>query len=643
MESSPRLIRRDTALRSPSLYAQRHSSSQRGSLLASKSPFLSPTQRPISVRLLSPVKVSDSDEERDVVFHASDAAPSIPLPSPKRDYWYRTPHALAPHTPLVSSRLSLIDLPTDYDDIDDDALSESDDFKLDLQRVETKNSLTGIRASRQSSVGDDHVAELRFTFATLAENLKMSQEPLPEGIAVPAEIVLPEEIASDSAPAVVDPNSSSALPNKPIIPAHLISPTMERSESAPISLQARFKAAAASTLPRANSMRSQQSNESDSKNSTATAPEPSAKFKFPKFPKLRLALFKKKTSSSLPSSLRASPSALKPTPPPPHMAAAAPPKPLANLKPEEALSLANAKSPIAPLSLVSTIPNVSSREKKQEYKQLKILGHGVQGTVSLRLHTPTGSIVALKSMSIHAGENVRLAFRQEVEILTQTRRHAGIIRLLDFWEGKAKVYEVFDVCTGGDLEGGLVYGAMAEEEVVRMMAPLVDAVRFLHELGDIRPANIFLRRPITPSTSLQELQTLPVLADFGIATYARYSGRMGTVFPVPPAHIAPEVVAGGRFRKPADMFGLGVCFVRMLLDRDIRIEDQVPRLLEREGGVKKMSVRGREVLKGLLCVDPSERWTAERVISNEWWAEWGVEIVGPVVEGVVAEGGTKEI
>ncbi|ORY51519.1 kinase-like protein [Rhizoclosmatium globosum] len=294
-------------------------------------------------------------------------------------------------------------------------------------------------------------------------------------------------------------------------------------------------------------------------------------------------------------------------------------------------------SPLGFLALVSDHP-VSSRQKKIEYQQLKILGQGVQGTVSLRLHTPTGGIVALKSMSVNSVvvADARKSFRQEVEILQKTRKHPNIIRLLDFWEGKEKVYQVFEICSGGDLEGGLSAGPMAEDEGVRLVAPLMDAVRYMHELGilhrDIRPANVLFRRPLSGHESLQELMSIPVLADFGIAAYERFSGRMGSEFPIRPAYIAPDVVDGGRYRKSADVFGVGVCMVRILLGRAIELDDHNPRILARDPAFVHLSSEGQTFMRGVLESDPTKRFTAADAVNGEWFHSWGVEIVGPVAD-----------
>ncbi|KAI8613483.1 kinase-like domain-containing protein [Chytriomyces sp. MP71] len=293
-------------------------------------------------------------------------------------------------------------------------------------------------------------------------------------------------------------------------------------------------------------------------------------------------------------------------------------------------------SPLGFLALVAD-HYVPSRQKKMEYRHLKILGHGVQGTVSLRLHNATGAIVALKSMgtvSLVDG-NVRASFRREVEILQRTRAHPNIIRLLDFWEGKEKVYQVFEICSGGDLENALPK-LVPEEEGAWMMAPILDAVRYLHGQNilhrDIRPANVLLRKPLSGNESLQELMTIPVLADFGIACYISGSGRLGSQFMKRPAHIAPDVLDGARFRKSSDMYGVGVCLVHILLGRAIELDDQEPRLLAmRDPRYNALSEEGKQFLNSLINVDPAKRLKAREAGTAAWMVQWGIAFQGPEI------------
>ncbi|KAI8847253.1 kinase-like domain-containing protein [Chytridium lagenaria] len=118
-----------------------------------------------------------------------------------------------------------------------------------------------------------------------------------------------------------------------------------------------------------------------------------------------------------------------------------------------------------------------------------------------------------ESIATSISPAIRTSYRREVAILRSTSTHPTIIRLLDAWESRTEVYQVFNVCTGGDLSTGLP-GPLKEDLGVAMMGVLSDAVRFVHELGvlhrDIRPANVFLRRAVTGGETREEVMDIPL-------------------------------------------------------------------------------------------------------------------------------------
>ncbi|KAJ3132647.1 Serine/threonine-protein kinase dclk3 [Physocladia obscura] len=268
-----------------------------------------------------------------------------------------------------------------------------------------------------------------------------------------------------------------------------------------------------------------------------------------------------------------------------------------------------------------------SYERLKEYKFIKIL-------VTLRLHLPTNSIRALKSIPTAPSavdNHVRDSFHREVEILQACRNHPSIIRLLDSWESINTVYQVFDVMNGGDASMEGVFTNVGESMAVRLIAPIADALRFLHKKQilhrDVRPANIFLRRSITGHETLRELETIPVLADFGIANYMRNSGRLAAPFPETPAHIAPEIIDGARFTTASDCYGLGYYAMHLILHRQPLLNDvrSLDDILDHTWS--KVSETGKTTVGMLLCGDPTLRMTAGEFCDGEWTSAFGVECV----------------
>ncbi|KAJ3010197.1 UNVERIFIED_CONTAM: Checkpoint kinase 2 [Siphonaria sp. JEL0065] len=282
-----------------------------------------------------------------------------------------------------------------------------------------------------------------------------------------------------------------------------------------------------------------------------------------------------------------------------------------------------------------------SKAKLKEYKFIKTLGSGAQGVVSLRFHRPTSALCALKSIPTAPSmvdTHVRESYFREIEILKLCRPHPSIIRLLDHWESAHTVYQVFSLMNGGDWASPGILEGVTEERAIRLIGPIADALRFLHDLNilhrDLRPANVFLRRPLTGHESLRELETIPVLADFGISAYAITSGRLGTPFPVTPAHIAPEVVSGARFTKASDCYQLGYYSLHILLHRFPTLEDVQDSDNISDPYWKRMTDVGKETVKNLLNPDPYARWTADAVCEGEWMKTFDVECVKHKIESL---------
>ncbi|MCP4663489.1 MAG: FHA domain-containing protein [bacterium] len=107
------------------------------------------------------------------------------------------------------------------------------------------------------------------------------------------------------------------------------------------------------------------------------------------------------------------------------------------------------------------------------------------------------------------------AFRKEAQTLARFR-HPNIVRVRTWLEANDTAYMVMDYYFGETLEDFLVRqgGRVSEDKAVRLMAPVLDALRsevhaqhYLHR--DISPLNIYLARIGS--------QASPILLDFGAA------------------------------------------------------------------------------------------------------------------------------
>lgn len=162
-------------------------------------------------------------------------------------------------------------------------------------------------------------------------------------------------------------------------------------------------------------------------------------------------------------------------------------------------------------------------------------------------------------------------FVQEAFALSRLR-HPATLRIFDFGyldeESRTEPFFVTEYADGGHL-GQLVEGTggLPPEEVVRLLRPIIGALREAHAAGivhrDLKPSNILL------TSAGGELS--PKLADFSIAkAQGDLPNRASETNAQAPLYslswAAPEQLASGRIEPAADVFALGLVVAYMLTE-----------------------------------------------------------------------------
>lgn len=167
-----------------------------------------------------------------------------------------------------------------------------------------------------------------------------------------------------------------------------------------------------------------------------------------------------------------------------------------------------------------------------------VLGAGGFGITYIALHIPSGRRVAVKEFlpvdfaarapggtqvqDVTRGQDFQRAkksFLREARTIYQLRGYAGIVRVEKLFEENNTAYYVMEYLDGSDLKHVLRErgGRLSPEETGRLLAPVFDALAFIHTQGivhrDISPDNIFICRDGTVK-----------LIDFG-AAYAAVRER----------------------------------------------------------------------------------------------------------------------
>ncbi|CAB9506229.1 MAP kinase-activated protein kinase 2 (Fragment) [Seminavis robusta] len=233
-------------------------------------------------------------------------------------------------------------------------------------------------------------------------------------------------------------------------------------------------------------------------------------------------------------------------------------------------------------------------------------------------------------------DRTKLSKQAEKEIL----REVDIMRELDGLEHTTKVVDFFvsrkhyrivqQLAKGGDVQDWVIQNGAYQENEARVVAiKLLKTMQQYHDLGiahrDIKLPNILLERADDNASV--------VIADWGFANRIR-PGQPLTKACGTPSTIAPEVLADNpSYNQSVDLWGVG-CIIYSLLSGHppykLRNGDYHALFsqIQQQGGYKSMeckrwanvSLEAKDFVRGLLQVDPEQRWTAGEALQTAWIA-----------------------
>lgn len=250
-----------------------------------------------------------------------------------------------------------------------------------------------------------------------------------------------------------------------------------------------------------------------------------------------------------------------------------------------------------------------------QYEILGKIAAGGMGQVYRAIHTALHREVALKVLLPELADDVNALarFQREAQSASQLR-HPNIIEVYDLGEADGQHYMAMEYLPDGSLQQKLREliledKMMSEEQVLRFIRPVAEALGYAHEQGlihrDIKPSNILLRADGTP-----------VLADFGIvlATAAtRLTRNISTIGT--PEYMSPEQGKGGALDGRSDLYSLGIVMYEMLegvvpfkADTPVavvykHIKDPLPALMR-----KDVSLRTRRIIEKVTAKEPNDRY-----------------------------------
>lgn len=205
--------------------------------------------------------------------------------------------------------------------------------------------------------------------------------------------------------------------------------------------------------------------------------------------------------------------------------------------------------------------------------------------------------------------------------------HPNILQIFDVFEDDDVLSMVIELCQPLTLLDRIVAAngtSIPEVEAAGLMKQLLEAVAHCHRLGvahrDVKPDNVLFGGG-------GDLK----LADFGSAEWfgdgRRMSGVVGT-----PYYVAPEVLMGREYGEKVDVWSCGVILYIMLSGTPPFYGDSAAEIFEAviRGNLRfpsrifrNVSPAAKDLLRKMICRDPSNRISAEQALRHPWFLSAG--------------------
>ncbi|CAD8201605.1 unnamed protein product [Paramecium octaurelia] len=251
------------------------------------------------------------------------------------------------------------------------------------------------------------------------------------------------------------------------------------------------------------------------------------------------------------------------------------------------------------------------------YTFLKTLGIGATAEVKMARHKDLEIDVAIKIYDKKKMNNMHLKnLEREVEILNQLK-HPNIINLYHMNDNEKSIYLIMEYSSPTNLEmfmKGRPFKRINEDEAKIVFRQISDAVYYMHE-QDI------CHRDLKFENLLIDYNTRKIkLIDFGysIKVNGKQTCSCGT-----PQYMAPELVKKGSYDQSVDIWACGVILFKMVTGvfpfRGNSEKDLNKKIcLGKIEYPSFVSFQAKQLISGMLKVDPKERLTMQEVQQSQW-------------------------
>ncbi|KAL8152563.1 hypothetical protein V2J09_010323, partial [Rumex salicifolius] len=268
------------------------------------------------------------------------------------------------------------------------------------------------------------------------------------------------------------------------------------------------------------------------------------------------------------------------------------------------------------------------------YDMGRTIGEGTFAKVKFARNSETGECVAIKVLAKSSILNNRMVdqIKREISIM-KIARHPYIVRLHEVLAGRAKIYIVLELVSGGELYDKIAHqGRLSEKESRRYFQQLIDAVSHCHSKGiyhrDLKPENLLL-------DSHGNLK----VSDFGLSALPQEGVNVLHTTCGTPNYVAPEVLSGkGYDGAAADVWSCGVILYVLMAGYLPFEETDLPSLYKKINAAEFscpfwLSQGSSLLIRRILDPNPKTRIKIEEIKSDPWFSK----SYNPVGHGVEEE------
>eukprot|EP01104_Vermistella_antarctica_P005896 TRINITY_DN16642_c0_g2_i1.p1 TRINITY_DN16642_c0_g2~~TRINITY_DN16642_c0_g2_i1.p1 ORF type:complete len:800 (+),score=282.95 TRINITY_DN16642_c0_g2_i1:290-2401(+) len=195
------------------------------------------------------------------------------------------------------------------------------------------------------------------------------------------------------------------------------------------------------------------------------------------------------------------------------------------------------------------------------------------------------------------------------------------------FETKSHLFLVMELIEGGELFDRIVdQGTFSEKLAAQITAQILQGVKYLHAEGvvhrDLKPENIL----VADVPGGKENDIVCKIADFGLSRLMDKQGVLETACGTP-NYVAPEVLYATGYGPSVDLWAVGVILYILLsgfwpfdAENAAELYDQIMggRYSFPDSEWKYISKEAKDMVRGLLTVDPKKRLDALQALQHPW-------------------------